>query len=109
MPPITFQEAIVAARDTFIEVFLAKVPSYTGASREQMGDFHVTATEATLRFSVPHFLYNEKFNANRVGFNLTEPGPYNVIPAAKAAAEEVLRVEYERQVAAILGRVKWNK
>ena len=109
MPPNSFQKAILDARDVFIEAFLAKVPTYTGISRAQLDKIQISTSEMRVTFSVPHFLYNEKYNANAVGFNLTTPGPYNAIPSAKAAAEEVLRAEFERQLKLIAGRLTWNK
>ena len=109
MPAISFQEAILAARDAFIEAFLAKVPSYTGASRAQLDTLRIDTTGFRITFALPHFLYNERHNANAVGFNLQQPGPYNAIPAATAAAEEVIRDEYERQLRVLMGRVAWQK
>lgn len=103
MPTFSFQEAILDARDAFIEAFLAKVPSYTGASRDQLDSMIVTETDIDILFTVPHFLYNEHHNANAIGFHLNQPGPYNVLPAATAAAEEVLEREFQRQLRLSLG------
>lgn len=109
MSTISFQEAILKARDAFIEAFLARVPSYTGASRAQLETIQIREDGFSAIFAVPHFLYNDKHNANQVGFNLTTPGPYNALPAAKSAAEEVLRDEFVRQIQAIAGRLAWRK
>ncbi len=105
MPAIEaeFEKAILAAREAFIDVFLSKVPSYTGASRAQLNNMTITATELNITFNVPHFLINEKMDATRVGLNLRVPGPYNALPAAKSAAEEVLENTFQRLLAEILG------
>lgn len=109
MSPAVFQEAILAARDAFVEAFLARVPSYTGVSRAQLDGIQISMTGFTVTFNVPHFLYNEHHNANAVGFHLRQPGPYNSLPAAKFAAEAVLQKEFERQLQLLLGRLSWQK
>jgi len=37
---------------------------------------------------LPHLVFNESNNANDFGFNLTNPGPYNFVARATAAAED---------------------
>lgn len=105
MPPIEaeFKKAVLEARDTFVEIFLSKVPSYTGASRAQLDNMSISAEEFNITFDVPHFLINENIDATRVGINLRVPGPYNALPAAKAAAEEILEQTYNKLLAQILG------
>lgn len=109
MSPNVFQEAILAARDAFVEAFLARVPSYTGVSRAQLDNIQVVATGFKIKFTVPHFLYNEKHNANLVGFHLRNPGPYYSIPAAKYAAEAVLEQEFQRQLLILMKGLAWKK
>lgn len=108
MPAINLQESLNRARDAFVEAFIDKVPSYTGASRAQVNNIAVTQVDFTLNFDVPHFLINEKMDATQVGVNLRQPGPYNAIPAARAAAEEVLEAERDRLLAQILGGLAWQ-
>jgi len=104
MPPIQaeFERAILEARDAFVDEFLARVPSYTGASRAQLDSVMITATDFTITFNVPHFLINEKMDATRVGVNLRVPGPYNALPAARAAADEILERTYNKLLAQIM-------
>lgn len=108
MSAINLQESLNQARDAFVAAFIDKVPSYTGASRAQVKDIDVTFVDFTINFTVPHFLINENIDATRMGVNLRHPGPYNAIPAARAAAEEVLEAERNRLLAQILGGLAWR-
>lgn len=107
MPPIEaeFKKAILEARDAFIDEFLLRVPSYTGASRAQLNSITISSQDFNIVFDVPHFLINENIDATRVGVNLRVPGPYNALPAAKAAAEEILERTYNKLLAQILGEL----
>lgn len=106
------QELMRAAAAAFVRVFVAKVPRYTGASWGQLvrlaqaagvpidaqgnGLSDLTKTSFTLVFNVDHFLINEAVDATQWGLHLRHPGPYNAIPAALAAAEEVMADAAER-------------
>jgi hypothetical protein len=109
------------AAAAFVEAFFAKVPFYTGASRGQIADLAASVGvpfsgpttgnsgleggKMQLNFNVEHFLINEVTDATKWGVPLQHPGPYNAIPAALAAAEEVMTAAAERLLAAAVDDV----
>ena len=105
--------AVQEAARQYLDVFLAKVPSYTGVSRGQLAplaagvgvslpqvgevssktgiDKENQKASFTVAFPVEYFQINEVADATKWGIHLQQPGPYNALPAAEAAAEEVLQ------------------
>lgn len=121
------QGSIEKAARAYLDVFLAKVPSYTGASRGQLaplaGDAGVHLSSLgevsdqtgidisnhkatfTVAFPLEYFQVNEVANANQWGLHLTNPGPYNVLPAAEAAALEVIDQAGDELAESIMGLI----
>lgn len=109
------------AAEAFVDVFFAKVPFYTGLSRGQVAglaaaagvkftgpsisDSGIEGETLKFDFNVEHFLINEVADASKWGIPLKHPGPYNAIPAALAAADEVMTAAANRLLDAAIAEV----
>lgn len=116
IPDATVESVMREAAAAFVNAFFAKVPLYTGASRGQIARLAADAgvlftgpitansrlerNKLLLEFPVDHFLINESTDATKWGVPLKHPGPYNAIPAALAAADEVITAAVERLLSA---------